>query len=131
MATASSTPPTLPSLPEPSLTWGVFALAATKGLDGITTMVGLAAAPWIVERNVFVASVMDAIGVAPALLLVGLLVVAVIVLATETAVLLSHQSKTHEMPPPGTIRLFGYGLPSLIHVAIAFHNLSIITPVLV
>lgn len=131
MATSSSTAPALPSLPEPTRTWGVLGVAATKGLDGITTMVGLAAAPWIVERNVFVASVMDAIGVAPALLLVSLATIATIVLVSETAVLLSRRSTSHEMPRPGVIRLVGYGLPSLIHICIASYNLSVITPALV
>lgn len=130
MATSSSTAPALPSLPEPSRTWGVLGVAATKGLDGITTLVGLAAAPWIVERNVFVASVMDAVGVAPALLLISLATVATIVLVSETAVRLSQRSTSHEMPKPGTIRLVGYGLPSLIHVSIASHNLLVITPAL-
>lgn len=131
MATSSSTAPALPSLPKPTRTWGVLGVTATKGLDGITTMVGLAAAPWIVEQNVFVASVMDAIGVAPALLLISIATIATIVLVSETAVLLSQRSTSHEMPRPGVIRLVGYGLPSLIHVGIASYNLSVITPALV
>lgn len=131
MATSTSTAPALPSLPEPSRMWGVLGVAATKGLDGITTMVGLAAAPWIIERNVFVASVMDAIGVAPALLLVGLATIATIVIVTETAIHFSQQSEGHEMPRPGAIRLVGYGLPSFIHVCIASYNLTVITPALV
>lgn len=131
MATASSTSPALPSLPEPSRRLGVLGVASTKGLDGVTTLVGLAAAPWIVERNVFVASMMETIGVAPALLLIGLATIATIVLVTETAIHLSQRSASHEMPRPGAIRLVGYGLPSLIHVGIATYNLSIITPALV
>lgn len=130
MATSVTTSPVLPRLPEPSRAWGVAGVAATKGLDGITTMVGLAAAPWIVERNAFVASVMDAIGVAPALLLVGLATIVTIVLATEAAVVLSSRSTSGEMPRPGVIRLVGYGLPSLLHVAIATYNVSVITPAL-
>lgn len=128
MATSVNASAELPQLPEPSRTVGVVGVAATKGLDGVTTIVGLAAAPWIVERNVFVASVMDAIGVAPALLLVGLATIAAIVLTTETAVSLSNRSMNGEMPSPGVIRLVGYGLPSLIHVGIATYNLSVITP---
>lgn len=131
MATTSRASPALPRIPEPSRAWGVFGVTATKGLDGITTMVGLAAAPWIVERNLFVASVMDTIGVAPALLLIGLTVIAAIVLATEMAVHLSLRSMDPEILPPGAIRLVGYGLPSLIHLSIASYNLSIITSALV
>lgn len=129
MATSVTASPALPRLPEPSRAWGVAGVAATKGLDGITTMVGLAAAPWIVERNAFVASVMEAIGVAPALLLIGLATIATIVLATEAAVALSSRT-SDEMPHPGVIRLVGYGLPSLLHVAIATYNVSVITPAL-
>lgn len=103
-------------------------LSLTKGLDGVTTMAGLYASPSIVEKNVFVASAMEAIGIAPALLLISIVTIVTIAVATESAAYLSRRTTSAELPRPAAIRFVGYGIPSLFHVAIATHNVFVISP---
>lgn len=113
--------------PDVTPLWGLAVLSLTKALDGVTTMVGLSASTSIVEKNVFVASAMHAIGVASALLLTSVVTIATIVIATETATCLSRRTTSAELPRPAAIRLVGYGIPSLFHIAIATHNVFVIS----
>lgn len=128
MALSRETPRVARAPPDVTPLWGLAVLSMTKGLDGVTTMVGLYASPSIVEKNVLVASTMQAIGIAPALLLISIVTVVTIAVSTETATYLSRRTTSAELLRPAAIRLVGYGIPSLFHVAIATHNVFVISP---
>lgn len=114
-------PSPLLTLPAISTTGGgLLLLAGTKALDALTTAVGLAASPDVVEANALVAAVMRALGVGPALLALSVLTVAVIAGFTESAAHLSRWAE--DTPSPAVVRQFGYGVPSALHVGIAVNN---------
>lgn len=104
----------------------VGVLAATKAADAGTTLVGLGAVPGVQESNPVVVEAMGRLGVPLALLVLSLAVVVVVTLVVEgTAAALVVAGSS---PPwgPVAVKLTGYGLASVVHVAIAVHNVSIL-----
>jgi hypothetical protein len=97
-------------------------LVASKLADVVTTFVGLRLASGVREANPVVADAIAAVGAPAALLGIGVLAVAAVVVVTEAAAWLV---ATYVDPPPGAlrqVRLVGYGLPSAVHVFVAAQN---------
>lgn len=107
--------------------WSLIAvLAASKAADAATTYAGLQWMPGIREANPVVAGAMDAHGVSAAIVATSLLVVVAIVAVTEATVFATEQCLD---VPPGSdafVRLVGYGLPAVVHFAIAAQNVTVL-----
>lgn len=104
----------------------VAVLAATKTADAATTYLGLEVAVGVHEANPVVASAVAAHGTLPALAAVTLAVVCGVALVTETAVAVVSR---YADAPPGSrlaVRVVGYGLPSVVHVAVSTRNAVIL-----
>jgi len=105
---------------------GVAVLSATKALDAVTTVVGLTAVDHLEEGNELVARTMAVLGVDVALVVISVLTIAGITLSTEAGRRLAAGQPDPSIEP-ATVRLVGYGTPSLYHVGIATYNLILIT----
>jgi len=97
-------------------------LAATKAADAATTYAGLELAAGVREANPLVASLVHAHGTLPALAAITVTVVAVIGAVTELAVFTVTRVADASPRARLALRLVGYGLPSLFHVAVAARN---------
>lgn len=104
----------------------VAVLVATKLADVATTLVGLHAAPNVRETNPVVADAIAAVGAPVALLGLSVAGVAVIVAATEAAVagLARHPSASRR--DLESVRLVGYGLPSVAYALVAAQNAVVV-----
>lgn len=106
---------------------GIAAVSATKALDVGTTIIGLTLVDHLEEGNVLVAKSMALLGVETALISVSVLTIAAITISTEAARRLASNPSDAQPIQPATIRLVGYGTPSLYHIGIATYNFVLIT----
>ncbi|SEV90926.1 DUF5658 family protein [Halobacterium jilantaiense] len=101
-------------------------LAATKLADAATTYAGLEVVAGVREANPFVAALVSTHGTLPALVAVTVAVVCVIGVVTESAVLVVGRFDDATRESRLALRLVGYGLPSLFHVAVAAQNTAVL-----
>jgi|GEM_PF-540680 hypothetical protein len=129
MATADPPAPasTLPRPPATSqqVIIGVGALTLTKGADVLTTVGGLRLAPALRESNPLAAAAIQQVGVLPALLGLGTVTVLIVALLTELGVVAVRRFPGTTVPDRLAVRLVGYGLASIINLAVAAHNVAL------
>lgn len=116
-----------PVVPQYPGRWSLIAvLAASKAADAVTTYAGLRWASGVREGNPVVAGVMDAHGVSATIVATSLLAVAAIVAVTEVTVFATE--RWLDVPPGGDafVRLVGYGLPAVVHFAVAAQNVTVL-----
>lgn len=101
-------------------------LAATKVADAATTYAGLEVVAGVREANPAVAGLVHAHGTLPALTAVTVAVVCVVAAVTESAVLVVGRFPDASAESRLALRLVGYGLPSLFHVAVAARNTAVL-----
>ncbi|MFC3476425.1 hypothetical protein [Halobacterium litoreum] len=104
----------------------VALLAASKFADAATTYAGLRWVADVREANPVVAAAIHAYGVPAALLLASVLVVVAVVAVTEATILAVDRWLD---PPPNAdrvVRVLGYGLPAVVHVAVAARNAVVV-----
>ena len=101
-------------------------LAATKLADAATTYAGLELASGVREANPFVAGLVHAHGTLPALAVVTVAVVCVIGAVTELGVVAIDRFTDATRETQLALRLVGYGLPSVLHVALAARNAAVL-----
>lgn len=101
-------------------------LAATKFADAATTYAGLELVSGVREANPLVAGLVHAHGTLPALVTVTVAVVCVIGAVTELAVAVVDRFADAASETRLALRLVGYGLPSVLHVALAARNAAVL-----
>lgn len=117
-----------PSRP-PSSAHGVAAVGVTRLLDAASTLVGLALVPTLEEANPFARAVFESIGALPGLVMLSVIAIVAVTLVTELGVVLIDDSDT---PVDGSaVRYLGYGVPSVLSLAAAVHNVHLVVSVAV
>lgn len=104
----------------------VAVLGATKLADAATTYAGLELVAGVREANPLVADLVHAYGTLPALAAITVAVVCVIGAVTELAVVAVDRFADAARETQLALRLVGYGLPSVIHVALAARNAAVL-----
>jgi hypothetical protein len=107
----------------------VGVLAATKGADVSTTLVGLWTVPGVREANPLVAGAMHAVGAPVALLTLGVAAVVSITAVTEAGAAAVEATGPTPTWGPKAVRLTGYGLGSAVHLAVAAANVALLVSV--
>lgn len=107
----------------------VGVLAATKGADVSTTLVGLWTVPGVREANPLVAGAMRAVGAPVAVLTLGVAAVVFITAATEAGAAAVEAADSTPPWGPKAVRLTGYGLGSAVHLGVAAANVSLLASV--
>lgn len=109
--------------------WSLVAvLAATKAADAVTTFVGLRFRPAVREANPVAADAMAALGVPAALLVLGAVAVVAVTAVTEAGVVAVENTEASARATTA-VRLAGYGLASVLHVAVAARNAVLLVAV--
>lgn len=111
--------------PESTHQWslaGVLVLSLTKAADAATTFFGLAFVASLQERNPLIATVIEEIGLLPALIGCSLIIVVAIAAFTETAAGWLSRRNDASRRHVRIVQVLGYGLPSVIYVLVAVHN---------
>lgn len=101
-------------------------LAASKLADAATTYAGLELSSGVREANPFVAGLVHAHGTLPALVGITVAVVCVIGAVTEAAVVAVDRFADASRQSRLALRLVGYGLPTVFHVALAARNAAVL-----
>jgi hypothetical protein len=104
----------------------VVVLAATKGADVATTLVGLWTVSGVREVNPLVAGAMQAVGVPAAVLTLGVAAVVCITIVTEAGAAAVEATDRTPSWGPKAVRLTGYGLGSAVHLAVAAANVALL-----
>jgi hypothetical protein len=108
----------------PTVRQGVAALIATRSLDIVTTVFGLALVPQLEEANPVARVVFEELGVLGGSLFLSLAALVFVTLATELGV-----RSVERSGGPGNARILryvGYGVPSAVSLAAALHNVRLI-----
>lgn len=104
-------------------------LTTTKLADAATTYAGLELVSGVREANPLVAGLAHAHGTLPALVAIAVTVVCVICAVTESAVFVVARFADAAPRTRLTLRLVGYGLPSLFHAFVAARNAVVLAAV--
>ena len=108
----------------PTYAHGVAAVGVTRSLDAVTTLLGLTLVPTLEEANPLARAVFAAIGPAAGLVVLSVAAIASVTLVTELGVALI---EPEDGPIDGTtIRYLGYGLPSILSLLAAVHNVRLV-----
>lgn len=104
---------------------GMALLTVTKGLDAVTTGVGLLYIPKVYEANVLASAVLREVGVVTGLVIMSFVIVTGITLVTEIASIsvCTRRLDGHLTP---LVRIVGYGAPSLLFTVVSIHNVAIL-----
>ena len=116
----------------PTARQGVAAVAATSTLDAASTVLGLALAPVLVESNPVARAFFATYGVLATVVVVSVVVVAAVAVATELGVWAVRERAGCGPSAGRTVRIVGYGTPSLVSLLAATNNVVLLvehTPV--
>lgn len=100
----------------------VGVLVATKAADVGTTLVGLDAYPGVHESNPVAVAAIERLGVPLALLALSIAVVVLVTVVVEGVAALLVAAGSTPSWGPSAVKLVGYGVAAIVHVAVAAHN---------
>jgi len=107
-------------------TEGVLAVAITTSLDGISTIAGLSLVPTLVERNPLTRRLFDAVGLFAGIVIASVVAIVLVATVTELAVRYLDARTADDDGLEVTIRLIGYGTPSIVSLSTALHNVALV-----
>lgn len=110
----------------PTPAQGTLAVALTTSFDAVSTVAGLSLVPVLTERNPFARALFETVGLGAGIALASITAVLVVVLATETAVHVLEPRTDDASDASGLVRTVGYGIPSLLSLSVAVHNVALI-----
>ena len=110
----------------PTARQGVAAVAATSALDAASTVLGLALAPVLVETNPVARSFFATHGVLATVVAVSVVVVTAVAVATELGVWTIRERAGRGPAAGRTVRIVGYGTPSLVSLLAATNNVVLL-----
>lgn len=107
-------------------TEGVLAVAVTTSLDAISTVVGLSLVPRLVERNPLARGLFDAVGLLAGIVVASVVAIVVVAAVTESAVHYLETRRADDGNLGIPVRLLGYGVPSIVSLSTALHNVALV-----
>lgn len=109
----------------PTTRQGIGAIAATYTLDAVSTVAGLTFAPILVEQNPVARTLFAHLGIVETVVVLSILAGAVVIAVTETASRRIRERTGHDRFG-ALVRLFGYGIPSVVSLFAATNNLVLL-----